>query len=150
MEFFIVQFRFSIHEMAVFDLPAALKKVISISGGKSVAYAYTILHLAQIMTYNCFKAFDWKDRGENQRIYNSDEPPTYELSSISVPVVLFWSDNDCLSTARDVTKLERELSTIISTKQVDFLHLDYLWGENACSGLYRDIARLLENRTKEL
>ena len=38
MEFFIVQFRFSIHEMAVFDLPAALKKVISISGGKSVAY----------------------------------------------------------------------------------------------------------------
>ena len=33
-----VQFRFSIHELAMYDLPAALRKVISISGSKTVTY----------------------------------------------------------------------------------------------------------------
>ena len=109
---------------------------------------FTILHMAQIMTTNCFKAFDWKNKEENQRHYNTDNPPGYKLSSVSVPVFLFWSGYDALATDKDVARLEKELTTIIGIKQLDYLHLDYLWGEDVYSGLYIDISGLLQDRAK--
>ena len=107
---------------------------------------YTILHMAQIIMSTNFRAFDWKNKDDNRRHYGQDSPPQYHLSTIGVPVAIFWSDNDCLATAKDKLKLEQELTTIINIKEIDYLHLDYLWGEEASSGLYRDIIRLMEER----
>ena len=101
-----------------------------------------------MMTRGSFQAFDWKNKAENIRHYNCEHPPTYQLSSISTPVVLIWSNNDNLATVKDKTKLERELSNIISIHQVDCLHLDYLWGEGVHTGLYGRIVQMLGNRSK--
>ena len=104
---------------------------------------FTILHMAQIMTSSCFKAFDWKNKDDNQKHYGNECPPHYNLSTITVPVAIFWSENDCLATAMDMVKLKQELTNIISIQELDYLHLDYLWGTDSVSGLYKDISRLL-------
>ena len=104
---------------------------------------FTILHMAQMMTSATFKAFDWKNKDDNQKHYNNDCPPQYDLSSVTVPVVIFWSENDCLATARDMVKLKQELPNVISIEELDYQHLDYLWGQDSISGLYKDLSRLL-------
>ena len=81
--------------------------------------------------------------------YNSPHPPSYDLGSVSVPAVVFWSENDSIACQSDVSRLERELPNIISSHKLDYTHIDYLWGDKADLKLYKQIANILDKNTKQ-
>ena len=67
-----------------------LSKTISGSRTSKTSF-FTILHYGQNITNKCFHAYDWYDSKENIKRYGRETPPLYNLSSVSVPVALFWS-----------------------------------------------------------
>lgn len=54
------------------------------------------MHYAQEIQSGKFRQYDY-GRAKNLLIYNSVEPPDYDLASITVPIALFYSDNDWLA-----------------------------------------------------
>ena len=65
----------------------------------------TILHYGQNIVNKCFHAYDWYDAGENMRRYGSSSAPVYRLSDVQVPVAMFWSPRDSLSSRQDMETL---------------------------------------------
>lgn len=108
---------------------------------------YTVLHYAQNITNKYFHAYDWYDAAENLRRYGCEEPPTYDLSKVSVPSALFWSQKDSLSSKEDMERIVCELPNLVSCKEVDIGHLDYLWGANVKGDLYYDLLDILATHT---
>lgn len=79
---------------------------------------------------------------KNEIIYGSIHPPSYDLSTVTVPVYLYYSDNDWLANLKDVEKLKEELPNIVGDYEVPFEkfnHLDYLWGIDVVSLVYTDL-----------
>jgi hypothetical protein len=110
---------------------------------------YTVLHYCQMMTKKSFQAFHWGSEKENLANYNSPNPPTYELGSVTVPSVVFWSDKDSLACDSDVFRLQKELPNMISSHKLDYRHIDYLWGEKADIKLYKHIGDILDQNREE-
>ena len=104
---------------------------------------FTILHYGQNITNKCFHAYDWYDSQENLRRYGSTSPPLYRLSEVRVPVALFWSLKDTLSSKQDMETLVTELPRIVGCREVNVGHLDYLWGSNVEGDIYHDVLNLL-------
>ena len=104
---------------------------------------FTILHYGQNITNKCFHAYDWYNVQENIRRYGSVIPPIYDLTSVKVPVALFWSPKDSLSSKQDMERLVSELPVIVDCKEVNVGHLDYLWGSNVKGDVYYDVLNLL-------
>jgi len=55
-----------------------------------------MVHLAQEYNSGRFRQFDY-GRAKNLQIYNASEPPDYNLANITMPVALFYAENDWLS-----------------------------------------------------
>ena len=108
---------------------------------------YTILHYAQNITNKSFHAYDWYDSSENIKRYGSQQPPTYQLAQVKVPVALFWSPRDSLSSREDMQRIVSELPRIVDCKEVNIGHLDYLWGSNVKGNIYYDVLSLLSSAT---
>lgn len=53
----------------------------------------TMVHYAQEIRSGKFQQFDYGIE-QNLKIYNSLEPPNYDTSKISVPIVLYYANND--------------------------------------------------------
>lgn len=53
----------------------------------------TMVHYAQEIKSGKFQQFDYGVI-QNLKIYNSVEPPNYDTSKISVPIVLYYANND--------------------------------------------------------
>ena len=51
-------------------------------------------------------------------MYGSTEPPQYDLSRVSVPVLLFWGNDDWFSTKENVESLAAQLPRLIDTIEV--------------------------------
>lgn len=47
------------------------------------------------MDVNKFRQFDYGPEN-NMKVYNSSEPPDYDLRKLQVPVTIFWGENDAL------------------------------------------------------
>lgn len=80
-------------------------------------------------------------------IYNSPEPPRYNLSKITIPIVLFYGNNDWLSSPQDVIKLTNELpkkSIIYKVPYAKFNHIDFLWAMDAPKLVYKKVLKMLE------
>ncbi|XP_036147183.1 lipase 3 [Monomorium pharaonis] len=103
-----------------------------------------LMHYAQLIKSGTFLLpgkFKQYDHGilNNKKIYGTLNPPTYDLSKITAPVHLYYSENDWLSNVKDVEKLYSELSnpsgkTIIADKK--FNHVDYMWATDAKKLVY--------------
>ena len=106
---------------------------------------YTVLHYGQNITNKYFHAYDWYDRAENIKRYGSQKAPTYQLSRVDVPVALFWSPKDTLSSREDMRRIVRELPRVVDCKEVNVGHLDYLWGTNVKGDIYFDVLNLLNS-----
>lgn len=104
---------------------------------------YTVLHYAQNITNKYFHAYNWYDAEENMRRYGCEEPPTYDLTRVSVPTAIFWSQKDSLSSKEDMERIVCELPNLVACKEVDIGHLDYLWGANVKGDLYYDLLDIL-------
>nr|CAI5859535.1 unnamed protein product [Callosobruchus analis] len=95
-------------------------------------------HFHTLITSGKFIQFDY-GRAKNLEKYNSVMPPEYNLSRISIPITLYTSHNDYLSSVKDVVTLSQSLknSVIRKIKYKRFTHLDYL--------VAKDVDRLLNN-----
>lgn len=112
-------------------------------GRTSKTSFYTVLHYAQNISNRTFQAFDWYDDRENRQRYGTDKPPKYDLHKVSVPVALFWSPQDSLSSKQDMKRIVEELPHLVSCKEVNIGHLEYLWGSHVREKLYQDLVDLL-------
>ncbi|KAK8758278.1 hypothetical protein V5799_004090 [Amblyomma americanum] len=73
-------------------------------------------------------------------------PPQYDLSKVTAPVALYWSDGDVLVTPRDVAHLERSLPNVVLSYKVPvhgFTHIDFAWSTRAWKHVYRKILEMM-------
>ncbi|KPI95828.1 Lipase 3 [Papilio xuthus] len=98
------------------------------------------VHYGQLVESGRFCSYD---RGEkdNLRIYGSKLPIDYDLSGISIPIVVYYSGNDWLSDPRDVDILKSHLKVHIDNYIDDFNHLDYLYADIAKELIYLSIIK---------
>ncbi len=62
----------------------------------------TLVHFLQLIKSGEFRNFDYGSSYENKKRYGQDfnEPPVYNISKISTPMIFVWSDNDNLATPK--------------------------------------------------
>lgn len=93
----------------------------------------TAVHFSQEILSGKFQQFDYGYL-KNKKIYGTASPPEYDLSKVTLPIKLFWSKNDLLSSERDVQRLYEELPSkpdMFLVPDEMFNHLDYLWAIDA-------------------
>lgn len=95
--------------------------------------AWTLTHYAQIIKNGKFQPCNY-GRSTNIDRYGQDTPREYNLTEVTVPVALFWAENDYLAAPLDVELLRDRLPNVVSFIQIgdkNFAHLDFFWGINA-------------------
>ncbi|VVC99706.1 unnamed protein product [Leptidea sinapis] len=99
-----------------------------------------LIHYAQLINSRRFCRFDY---GANNYLkYGQKSAPDYDLSKITTPMVLFYSDNDWLSDPLDVAKLSDGLPKVYKRYHLDkFNHFDYMYASVAKDAVYMKIAR---------
>ncbi|KAM3717723.1 Lipase lipl-1 [Dirofilaria immitis] len=119
-------------------------------GGTSVM---NIIHWIQLVNSQKIQAYNYDSVKENRLHYGRDSPPIYNISSIHVPIYLYWSKNDWLASAADI---EKSLLSVLPKKSIrgrnvlkDFNHLDFIWGLRASHEIYHPIISIInkENDT---
>ncbi|CAL1684027.1 unnamed protein product [Lasius platythorax] len=109
------------------------------------ASAKTLMHYAQEIQSGKFRQYDY-GRAKNLLIYNSVEPPDYDLASITVPIALFYSDNDWLASTVDVKRLSRILPNVMDLYEIPwpkFNHVDFIWAKDAPKLLYERVLKIM-------
>ncbi|EUB57474.1 Lipase member M [Echinococcus granulosus] len=102
-----------------------------------------MVHYCQAMWQGCFQTFDF-GAAENMVKYNRTTPPPYGLDAVGLPVTVYWSGQDWLAPPRDISRILTELSRGRDAQMrdvylPDYNHLDFVWGVDAASYIYRDI-----------
>jgi len=110
------------------------------NGKSSVYIGY---HFSQMINNKAFCAYNWQAKDENISRYSISDPPQYLLNKIKVPVVLFWSEVDTLSSQSGVEILKRELPNLKMIHKTSFHHIDYMWGEHIDTLLNKPICDIL-------
>lgn len=108
----------------------------------------SIVHYAQEILSGKFRQFDYGSE-ENFKIYSNVEPPSYNISAISVPIVLYYANNDWLSSVTDTRHLSKDLRTLVDLYEIPyskFNHLDFLWAVQAPELVYKRLLRTLGRR----
>ncbi|KAJ8953102.1 hypothetical protein NQ318_013446 [Aromia moschata] len=92
-----------------------------------------MLHYAQEINSGHFRQYDL-GLIENELTYGSLAPPDYDLSKITAPVHMLYSDNDWLASTVDVDRLCTALPNCVEKLEIthkNFNHLDYLYAIDA-------------------
>ncbi|CAD7078751.1 unnamed protein product [Hermetia illucens] len=100
-----------------------------------------LIHYGQILKSGVFQQYDY-GRLANFLRYRTFEPPRYNLSRVTAPVILHYADNDYLSAPEDVETLAKQLPGIVSKRMVPmrrFNHIDFIWGINSKELLYSHV-----------
>ncbi|XP_029671560.1 lipase 3-like [Formica exsecta] len=105
----------------------------------------TLLHYLQALQTNKFRQYDY-GRKKNLLMYNSAEPPDYDLTNITVPIALFYGANDWLVNVSEMQKLSRLLPNVVDMYKVPwpkFNHVDFVWAKDAPKLVYKRILNLI-------
>ncbi|XP_025265052.1 lipase 1 [Camponotus floridanus] len=105
----------------------------------------TLLHLIQTFESGKFRKYD-HDRVKNLLIYNSMEPPNYNLSNTTVPIALFYANNDLFVSIEDVERLYHSLPNVVDMYEVPwskFNHVDFLCAKDAPKLVYDRIFQII-------
>lgn len=104
-------------------------------------------HLQQIWKSGDFIEFDYGPI-ENLQFYHSVEPTAYNLSQISVPIVLYFGETDAIATPAGVHDIyARMLSTVRSVRRIaasKFNHFDFLLSAEVKSLVNDKLIELME------
>ncbi|XP_051172614.1 lipase 1-like [Leptopilina boulardi] len=102
-----------------------------------------VIHYGFLYFYpGTFRQFDYGDC-RNREIYNSTMPPEYPLKKATLPVVVFYGENDNMGAVKDVQQFSKMIPNVIEGKFLQsFNHLGYF--------LRADIKNLVYNRILEL
>lgn len=100
-----------------------------------------MVHWSQGVKHEGFKRFDYGSKEKNEKIYGPGhkEPPSYNLSAVTMPMGLYSGTHDWLADEKDVDQLMSELppGVVKQTVVVDgFAHLDFTWGMHANTSVY--------------
>ncbi|KAJ8713470.1 hypothetical protein PYW07_013840 [Mythimna separata] len=106
-----------------------------------------LAHYGQGIVEGHFRRYDQGSRLANFREYGSFTPPRYDLSQVTAPVYLHYSDSDPLAHVNDVERLYRELSRPIKRKvpMTTFSHIDFVYGINAKELLYDTVINIIKD-----
>lgn len=89
-----------------------------------------IYHFAQMYMFKSFQPYDYEDDKENLVHYGVPIPQPYNITHITAPVSLFYSQNDESSVVIDVMQLADKLPNLQEMYQVpsdDFRHIDFIY-----------------------
>ncbi|XP_047027063.1 lipase 3-like [Helicoverpa zea] len=106
-----------------------------------------LAHYGQGINDRGFRRYDQGSRLSNYRTYGSFRPPSYDLSKVTTPVFLHYSDSDPLAHVNDVDRLFRELGRPIGKFRIplrSFSHLDFIYAINAKELLYDRVINLIK------
>ncbi|KAF9803061.1 hypothetical protein SFRURICE_012306 [Spodoptera frugiperda] len=105
-----------------------------------------LAHYGQGIAAGHFRRYDQGSRMANYRAYGSFTPPPYDLSKVTAPVFLHYSDNDHLAHVEDVDRLFRELArpTKMRVPMASFSHVDFNYGINAKELVYDRMINLIK------
>lgn len=82
----------------------------------------------------------------NLEKYGMLNPPEYDLSKTTAPVVIYYGESDTFVDSIDVTILYDKISNpkgLYRVPKKEFNHLDFLWGMNAPSLIYEPVLKLM-------
>lgn len=94
-----------------------------------------------------FRPYDYAVEGNLKR-YNAKTPPDYKLDNVNtrLPIHLYYSDFDELSTKKDVEHLasilgKRSVQHFVNLQQ--FAHVDFLWANNVGEVINRPVMEII-------
>ncbi|KAL1110242.1 hypothetical protein AAG570_008319 [Ranatra chinensis] len=123
-------------------------KLLPVILGHSPAGASTktLVHFAQLIQSGEFAQFDYGEE-ENLKIYGTKEPPKYDFKKMSLPVTLYYGQNDLLANVKDVDLLYNILPNPKGMFRVNFSlfnHLDFLWSIDVNTLLNENIETIID------
>jgi len=87
-------------------------------------------------------------RNCNKRIYNTDVPPSFNLSALTdVPIAIFSGVQDILADPVDIEALVESLppeALVYLQSELSFEHIDFTWGLSSAEKIYPAVVRLLD------
>ncbi|KYQ56662.1 Lipase 3 [Trachymyrmex zeteki] len=105
-----------------------------------------LIHLYQIVNSGKFSQYDY-GRAKNLQIYNTSEPPNYNLANITTPFALFYAENDPIVTILDAKEFISLLPNIVDEYAVPFPkfnHLDFVLATDAPRLVYNRLLKVLK------
>lgn len=101
-----------------------------------------MIHFLQMTDSNKFQMFNYESAEKNREHYGQDTPPLYNATAMTVPVALYWAQNDWLADPTDVRALLPLLPNKLYDKYIPkWDHMDFLWGLDAPRVVYYDIIK---------
>ncbi|PZC84164.1 hypothetical protein B5X24_HaOG200551 [Helicoverpa armigera] len=106
-----------------------------------------LAHYGQSIDAGHFRRYDMGSRISNYRAYGSFTPPKYDLSKITAPVFLHYSEKDPFAPVKDVDRLYSELGRPIKYRvpMKRFSHVDFVYGINAKEYVYDSVIRIMKD-----
>lgn len=103
-----------------------------------------MVHYAQGIKDGVFQLYDYGDL--NEKKYNQTTVPALDVTTIDVPIALYWAEKDWLADPIDVKFLQKNLPKIVDDFECPkWNHLDFLWATNANTLLYPRILKLMKS-----
>lgn len=106
-----------------------------------------LLHFGQNMKTKHFRQYD-HGTVKNYFKYKRTSPPDYNLKNVKAPIAVYYAENDPFMTTKDIPVLIEKLPNVVKSYLVphkDFNHIDFLWGKNAPTLLYREILKTMND-----
>ncbi|XP_066999666.2 lipase 3 [Anabrus simplex] len=105
-----------------------------------------LLHYAQEINSGHFRQYDHGLIG-NMIKYKRATPPDYDLSKVTAPVYLHYSENDWLAGLKDIDRLYEGLKNAFKheVSLTSFNHLDYLWAIHSPELVYDETINIMKN-----
>lgn len=102
-----------------------------------------LLHFAQLQNSEKFEMYDYGTK-ENMIRYGLSKPPEYNLTAVSVPLVVAYGTKDSLTKAEDTEFLIPKLPNVTKVIKLPWNHVDMILGKNVDSQLYNNILGLMK------
>lgn len=119
-----------------------LNMVSNFPSGTSV---HNMARYGQIFRSKTINKFDYGPQ-TNIKLYGSSKPPVYNLSAVTVPVVVIYGRNDGIVDIRDVKWLIQKLPKVIEAFEVEdplWTHMDVAYSQYVSKLLYPKIKEYL-------
>ncbi|KAL5475602.1 hypothetical protein EMCRGX_G025434 [Ephydatia muelleri] len=107
-----------------------------------------LVHFSQEVLDGYFCKYDYGSAEANIAHYGTPTPPSYNVTELTVPTMLFTGGNDWLADPTDVAELIPKIKSVtIYDKNIpQYEHLDFLWGLDAATDVYEEAIAIMKQR----